>query len=239
MRFFLDQPLALATDVELPETVWRHLHVLRLQAGVSIVLFNGDGHDYDARLTTLTRRAATAEILTARATDTESPLRLHLALVMSKGDRLDWALQKSTELGVYAIHLLSSERCEVHLHDAARRARKLEHWQQILLSACEQCGRNVPPHLTPPRPLLQHLAGERRPGFILDPNAGAGSWPEKLANAELELLIGPEGGFSAAEVAAATAADYRGLRLGPRILRTETAPLAALSVLQHRYGDLH
>ncbi len=238
MRFFLDQPLAPGTDIELPESVWRHLQVLRLQAGASIVLFNGDGHDYAARLSALSRRSAQAEILAAQAVPRESPLRLHLALVMSKGDRLDWTLQKSTELGVHAIHLLSSERCEVRLHDDERLARKLQHWRQILLSACEQCGRNVLPQLTAPRPLLQHLADAHRPGFILDPGA-SGGWPEMTATGDIELVVGPEGGFSAAEVAAAQARAYRGLRLGPRILRAETAPLAALSVLQHRYGDLN
>ncbi len=237
MRFYLQQSLHVGSTIDLSDEVIRHLQVLRLQPGAKITLFNGDGCDYRAELHSLEKRRAQARVSERLAGLAESPLRLHLALVMSKGDRLDWALQKATELGVHAIHLLSSERCEVRLREEDRRERKLQHWRQILISACEQCGRSVLPELSAPLSLVEHLRTHSRPGYILDPRADAAlaAPPE---HAEIELLVGPEGGFSAAELRLAEEHAYRGLRLGPRILRTETAPLVALSILQHRYGDL-
>jgi 16S rRNA (uracil1498-N3)-methyltransferase len=165
----------------------------------------------------------------------ESPLRIHLGQGLSRGERMDWAIQKATELGVAHITPIVSERCEVRLKDE-RADKRLAHWQQIAISACEQCGRSVLPAIHPPMLLGDWLARtEAELKLVLHPVA------EPLAShvrpATLAFLIGPEGGLSEAEVAEAQRAGYQAARLGPRVLRTETAPVAALSVAQQLWGD--
>ena len=238
-RSFIDQPLAAGITVVLPEDTCAHLvRVLRLQAGDACVLFNGDGSDYDARLLAIGKREARAEVLTARQLDNESPLAITLLQGIARGEKMDLILQKATELGVTRILPVESERSEVRL-DAARAAKRLAHWREVVISACEQSGRAVVPEVLPPQPLAQSAALCTGQGFLLDPQASQSlSALQGASLAACNLAIGPEGGWSPRDQAQLQAAGFAGLRLGPRVLRTETAGLAAISALQALYGDL-
>lgn len=239
-RFFCDFPLAADRLVELPDAVARHaIGVLRLRAGETVTLFNGDGGEYPGVLETSGRGAAAR--LGARAEpDRESPLRITLAQGISSGERMDLTIQKAVELGVAAIQPLDMRRCVVRLAgDKLERRRR--HWRGVVVAACEQCGRNVVPEVAPIRDLRDWLrAGSPAAGrYLLDPEAVVGleGLPAPAPGEELVLLAGPEGGFDPAERVAALAAGFQLLRLGPRVLRTETAALAALAALQARWGD--
>lgn len=238
-RCYLDQPLAVGATVTLPDAAIQHLlRVLRLREGDACVLFNGDGHDCDARLVAIGKRQARAEITARRRIDSESPLRITLLQGIARGEKMDWIVQKATELGAARILPVFSERSEVRL-DADRSLKRHAHWREILIAACEQSGRAVLPELAPPQPLAQAAALRDGPGFVLDPLA-AGSprgLTATLANA-CTLAIGPEGGWSARDLEQLHAAGFSGLRLGPRVLRTETAGLAAIAALQALAGDL-
>ncbi len=236
-RIYTEQPLAAGAELELEESGARHLQVLRLGAGDSVLLFNGDGRSWQAQLLEGSRKRARVAIeRELEAADGESPLAIHLGIAISKGERMDWVVQKATELGVTAITPLQTQRVEVRLN-AERRAKKLRHWQQVAISACEQCGRNRLPTVAEPmalQPWLGSVVAECK--LVLAPGAeplAASQPPQSLA-----LLIGPEGGLDEAEIAAAARAGFAPLALGPRILRTETAPVAALAILQHLWGDM-
>ena len=238
-RSHVELPLRTGDEVALPEDVAAHLlRVLRLQAGDACVLFNGDGHDYDARIVAIGKRDARAEILAARRVDNESPLRIALLQGIARGEKMDWILQKATELGVARVLPVDSERSEVKL-DAQRAAKRLAHWRQVVVSACEQSGRATVPEVAPPRSLGQAAASRAGRGVILDPFAEA-----SLASLhgvdlrECTIAIGPEGGWSPRDREQLVAAGFEGLRLGPRVLRTETAGIAAISALQTLCGDL-
>nr|MBF0684356.1 16S rRNA (uracil(1498)-N(3))-methyltransferase [Pseudomonas sp.] len=164
----------------------------------------------------------------------ESRLRVHLGQGLSRGERMDWAIQKATELGVAEITPIMSERCEVRLKDE-RADKRLAHWRQIAISACEQCGRSVLPVIHPPQPLTEWLATDAELKLVLHPVAEP--LASHLAPTTLAFLIGPEGGLSDGEVAQAQGAGFQAARLGPRVLRTETAPVVALSVAQQLWGD--
>ncbi|WP_147652285.1 16S rRNA (uracil(1498)-N(3))-methyltransferase [Vulcaniibacterium gelatinicum] len=239
-RVHVDAPLAPGARVALPEAAATHLaRVLRLQPGDACVLFNGDGHDYDAVLTAVGKRGAEAEVAAARAVENESPLRLVLLQGIARGEKMDWILQKATELGVAGFVPVHSERSEVRL-DAERASKRLAHWRGVVVAACEQCGRARVPDVAAPLPLAQALAalpdGAR---FLLDPQAAAGvAGVAPDPRAPCVLAIGPEGGWSPRDRALLHAAGFRGLRLGPRVLRTETAGIAAIAALQARCGDL-
>lgn len=240
IRCFTDQPLAPGGRVALSETATGHLvRVLRLGIGDPVVLFNGDGHDFAARLVSLGKRGAEAEVLDARPVANESPLRITLVQGIARGEKMDWVLQKATELGVAAITPARTERTEVKL-DAERAAKRLAHWHGILVAACEQSGRARLPRLSEPAALADCLSAETAAvKLVLDPAATLGLHDLSLpAAAEVALLVGPEGGLSERDLATARAAGFQGLRLGPRILRTETAGLAAITALQAIYGDL-
>lgn len=240
IRCHVDQPLAPGGVATLSETATGHLvRVLRLGVGDAIVLFNGDGHDFAARLVSVGKRGAEAEVTDARPVANESPLRITLAQGIARGEKMDWVLQKGTELGVAAFAPVSTDRTEVKL-DAERAAKRLAHWQGILVSACEQCGRARLPRLAEPLSLAAYAAAEPAPmKLVLDPTAELGLHDLSLpAAAEVALLVGPEGGLSERDLATARAAGFKGLRLGPRILRTETAGVAAIAALQAVYGDL-
>jgi 16S rRNA (uracil1498-N3)-methyltransferase len=238
IRCHVDAPLSVGTIATLPELATGHLvRVLRLGVGDAVVLFNGDGHDYAARLVSVGKRGAEAEVTGARALANESPLAITLAQGIARGEKMDLVLQKATELGVAAFVPLNTERTEVKL-DAERAAKRLAHWQGVLVAACEQSGRARVPSLSPPLALAQ-WAGGAHAGLklMLDPEGD-------LALADLPhtdavtLVVGPEGGLSERDLATLRAAGFKGLRLGPRILRTETAGLAAIAALQSRLGDL-
>lgn len=235
-------PLASDALIVLDATAARHLReALRLVPGDHFVMFDGRGGEYTATVEKVTRDRVEARIGAHLAVDRESPLAITLAQGISRGERMDYTLQKAVELGVRHIVPLSTERSTVRL-DAERAARRLEHWRGVVRHACEQSGRTVLPTLEPPC-TVPAFAGRPRPGLglMLDPAAASplvALAPAATPTPEVCLAIGPEGGFSPAERAVLETAGFVGARLGPRVLRTETAALVALSVLQSRLGDL-
>lgn len=237
-RIYTNQQLEPGTDVTLDERAARHVvRVLRLKPGAEVVLFNGDGHDYRARLSEATRTGATARVESSAPVRNESPLRLTLAQGIARGERMDYTLQKAVELGVSAILPLFCRRTEVRL-SGARLEKRVAHWRGVIVSACEQCGRAEVPSLEAPRTLRDWLA-DPPPGrrLVLRPEAETG--PSALErDASVVLLIGPEGGLADVEIDAARDAGFTPLKLGPRVLRTETAGPAALAALQVLWGDL-
>lgn len=237
-RIFTEQALHDATEITLEPAPSQHLaRVLRMSVGDALILFNGRGGQYPATITSLGRKSVIAATGDFEAIERESGLCLHLGIALSKGDRMDWVVQKSTELGVSTIAPLLSDRTEVRLNPE-RTDKKLKHWQQIATSACEQCGRNRVPRVLPPQKLEQWLASvEADTRLVLDHTA-ANTDPGSSTPASVALLVGPEGGLSTGEVNAAERAGFSSLQLGPRVLRTETAPLAAIAILQSRWGDM-
>ncbi len=245
-RVPVDVPLTPGARVSLPDEAAAHLQrVLRLQAGDACVLFNGDGNDYEARLVAPGKRGQEAEVVAVRpAAGTESPLRIVLLQGIARGEKMDWILQKATELGVAGVVPVSSERSEVRL-DAARAAKRLAHWRGIVASACGQSGRGVLPPVAAPVALAEALA-DRPPGggalpsarYLLDPEAEASIASMPAPGGACVLAVGPEGGWSPRDRVQLEGAGFLGLRLGPRILRTETAGIAAIAALQARFGDL-
>ena len=238
-RSHVELPLQVGDSVLLPEATAAHLlRVLRLQEGDACVLFNGDGHDYDARITAIGKREARAQVLSARRVDNESPLRITLLQGIARGEKMDWILQKATELGVARFLPVSSDRSEVKL-DAQRADKRLAHWRGIVTSACEQSGRAVIPDVAAAQSLAQGAGQRAGRGFILDPFAEASlSSLRGVAMDACTIAIGPEGGWSPRDREQLVAAGYEGLRLGPRVLRTETAGIAAIAALQAACGDL-
>lgn len=237
-RFYQDQPMAIGKNIELDEAALRHgIQVLRLKVDDELILFNGDGHDYHARLTSVAKKQATVRIESVKRIDNESPLITHLALGIAKGERMDYALQKAVELGVQRFTPLLTEHCVVHLDDK-REAKRRHHWLGVIQGACEQSGRARLPQLEPVTRyqdfLTLPLSGQR---MILDPRSQI-TLSECPAPRELVLMIGPEGGFSDQERQQAYQHDALGVRLGPRILRTETAVVAGLTAVQTLWGDL-
>lgn len=240
IRAFVDRPLAVGATVDLPEDAAAHLvRVLRLREGDACVLFNGDGVDHDARLVAAGKRGATAEIVATRAVDLESPLHITLVQGIARGEKMDWILQKATELGVAAFAPVSSDRSEVKL-DAERAAKRHTHWRSVVVSACEQSWRSRVPGVASPQPLAAALAALPAGGarWLLDPEATDGIATMPAPAGIVVLAVGPEGGWSDNDRSTLAAAGFGGLRLGPRILRTETAGMAAIAALQARFGDL-
>ena len=237
-RIFTGQALTTGAELALESGPSQHLaRVLRMGQGDELQLFDGSGLEYRARIVAADKRQVTVVLLDATPGLTESPLQIHLGIGISRGERMDLVMQKATELGVAAISPLYTERTEVRLR-GEREARKHQHWRQVVVGACEQSGRGIIPTVYEPTALAQWLEiadGERR--FVLHHRATAAPEGAQLP-ASVILLVGPEGGLSEAEIAAAEAADFESLALGPRILRTETAPLAALAILQARWGDM-
>jgi len=237
-RIHLGATLTAGAELTLPEGPARHVAaVLRLREGAALTLFDGRGLEAAAVLVEATRKRVVARIDTVTAGRGESPLAVHLGQAISKGDRMDYAIQKAVELGVAAITPLYTEHGDVRLK-GERAAKKLGHWQGVASSACEQCGRASVPTVHPPQALGEWLASrDEALRLVLHP-ATASPWSAREMIERAALLIGPEGGLSPAEVDAATATGFTPLTLGPRILRTETAPVVALTLLQHHFGDL-
>ena len=244
IRGFVDIELAVGKEVALSEELASHLtRVLRLRSGDSVHLFNGDGHEYSAVLTSLERKRTLARIEAQVTPIAESSLHLTLAQGLCRGEKMDLVLQKATELGVAAIQPLITERTEVRL-DAERESRRLLHWRSVLASACEQSGRATLPHLSAPAALVHWLAQRSQSAtpaplaLLLDPEGGVSL--RDLPSVERVLLaVGPEGGFSEAERSLMQRLGFVALRFGPRIMRTETAGLAALAALQSHWGDCY
>jgi 16S rRNA (uracil1498-N3)-methyltransferase len=240
IRSHVDQPLAVGQHITLPEDSSAHLlRVLRLAPGDAVTLFNGDGFDYTARLLTAAKRGAEAEITGREPVPRESPLRITLVQGVARGEKMDLVLQKATELGVAGFTPVVTERTEVKL-DAERAEKRMAHWRGVVAAACEQSGRAVLPRLCQPTALSAYAGAETADiKLVLDPNGDVGlAALAPQAGQTIALVVGPEGGLSERDLATLRAAGFRGLRLGPRILRTETAGLAAVAALQALYGDL-
>lgn len=236
-------PLAVGARVALPERAAHHASkVLRLRNGSMLILFNGEGGEFSARIAAVERASVNVDVLTWSAVERESPLAVTLVQALQAGDKMDLTVQKAVELGVTRIVPLISQRSVVRL-EGERALRRTEHWRGVVAAACEQCGRNRLPDVFPPEGLERWLSRRPHSGVLrlmLAPAAGyslaslSGPFPER----RIELLIGAEGGLAPEEIGMAARAGFRPVRLGPRILRTETAGLAALAAIQFFWGDL-
>lgn len=239
-RFYLDQPLKVGSEVLLSEAVFNHaIRVLRLRQGEALVLFNGEGVEYRAQLSRVEKRQAWVLLESCQPAVAESSLALTLVQGVSKGERMDYSLQKAVELGVQRIIPVLTERSVVNL-DQERWQRRHEHWQGLMIAACEQCGRGVIPQLLPVQPLCKWLAStDSDLRLVLDPCAATSVRQLPIVQTQpISLLIGPEGGLSTTELHSALQVGCIGVRLGPRILRTESAGVTALAALQVLWGDL-
>ena len=241
IRIHVYQPLSPGNELVLDEGATEHVsRVLRMRIGDPLVLFNGDGRDYPARLTCCERREVRAQVDNAVDVATESALRLVLAQALVSGSKMDLVIQKAVELGVHAIVPLATERGTVQL-DQRRAEKRLAHWQGVVVSACEQCGRSIVPQVSSLQSLSAWTSslsddGALRLALLPDADKRVGDLRPEAPGAL--LAVGPEGGFSPADIRHLEKAGFKGLKLGPRILRTETAGIAALAALQSRYGDL-
>lgn len=239
-RVYDPQPFVAHQDLVLGEFAAQHLgRVLRMRPGDQITLFNGQGGEYGAELVQVTKKTLVARLGAQREVAADPRLVVELGQCLSRGERMEFAVQKATELGVSAIAPLFSSRCEVRLQ-GERLAKRQQHLQQVAISACEQCGRSRVPDVTAASTLLDWVASvEADLKLILHPEAArpiaelAAMQPVRLA-----ILIGPEGGLSDDEVAAAESAGFVPVLLGPRVLRTETAPVAALTLAHYLWGDI-
>jgi len=238
-RFYTPLPLRVDDEIELDTQLSHYINnVLRLKQADPIILFNGDGNEYTAEVLSITKKQVIAIINSQLSIRSESPLHIHLAQGVSKGDRMDFALQKSVELGVTEITPVITERCAVKL-SADRWQKKYEQWQKIIVSACEQSGRNILPTLNQPIALNKWLGqSTEQQKVMLTP--GSTKYMSSLTRPVhgFRLLIGPEGGLSEQEVYTCEQTGFTSVNLGPRILRTETAALASIAIMQALFGDL-
>ncbi|MCR6652810.1 MAG: 16S rRNA (uracil(1498)-N(3))-methyltransferase [Cellvibrionaceae bacterium] len=238
-RLYVEAQLHAGSGLTLDESQSHYLgKVLRMEPGRELQVFNGDGREYRAVISKIDKRAVQVDVQEGVEISRESPLPTHLAIGISRGERMDWVLQKATELGVSRITPLFTERTEVRLQ-GERLEKKMQHWRQITLSACEQCQRNVPPQLLSAQELGLFLR-ENQPGLkLVLHHRSDQSLRQLAAPTSVTLLVGPEGGLSEREIELAIGQSaYAPLTLGPRVLRTETAPVAALVAVQMLWGDL-
>lgn len=237
-RIFTEQPLTVGGGIELGRDAARHLAtVLRLRAGDPVCLFNGEGGEYNGVIASASAKSVVVEGAEFNPENRESPLRTCLGIGLSRGERFEWVLQKATELGVTEIAPLYTERTEVKLK-GDREDKKFSRWRQVVASACEQCGRNRLPLLHPPATVDSWLGIDAGQKLVLHHRA-ATDLKELAARsvASVAILVGPEGGLSPAEIAAAENKGFQSLTIGPRIFRTETAPIVAISLCQSMWGD--
>jgi 16S rRNA (uracil1498-N3)-methyltransferase len=220
----------------LDDSASHHLaKVLRFKVGYQLIVFNGRGQQVNATICAINKHAVIVQTEAVSHEDNQSPLKTVLAIALSKGDRFDWVVQKATELGVHEIYPLFSERSEVKL-SGERLEKKQLGWQKIIVAACEQCQRNTLPILHSAQPLASWVSeADYQTKLVLHHRSEKGLAAEQPK--EVALLIGPEGGLSEAEISLAEQQGFAPLTLGPRVLRTETAPITALSILQYRWGD--
>ncbi|ARD40089.1 16S rRNA (uracil(1498)-N(3))-methyltransferase [Edwardsiella ictaluri] len=238
-RIYHPQPLSIPCEVSLCDEAANHVgRVLRMGPGQALQLFDGSNRVFDAEIVSADKKNVRVRLDGVREEDSESPLHLHLGQVMSRGEKMEFTIQKSIELGVSVITPLISERCGVRL-DAERMAKKQQQWQKIAIAACEQCGRNRIPQIRPIM-TLEAWCAEPDDGLRLNlhPRASASINTLPLPQHRIRLLIGPEGGLSADEIAMTANHRFTDILLGPRVLRTETTALTAITALQVRFGDL-
>lgn len=240
-RFFVSAPIALSivgTEIALPDAVAHHAaRVLRLTEGDAVTLFTGEGGEYAATLTRIGKREAWARIDAFDDRECEPPLAVTLVQAITASDTMDIVVRRAVELGVVAVRPVESER-SARFPSGAQGDKRIAHWQQVAIAACEQCGRNRVPAVHDVLPLVQWLAARDGPGVVIAPGATRDLASLSAPRKALELLVGPEGGFAAHEIVAAERAGLGTARLGPRILRADTASLAALSAIQLLWGDL-
>ena len=239
-RVFHGESLSPGAEVTLTGGAAEHIgKVLRLREGDAVILFNGDGLDHSGRIISTSRQKIVVLIGTSNRPDTESPMEITLLQGVCRNQRMDLLIQKSTELGVRCIQPVTTERSITKL-DRERALKKQVHWQNIAISACEQSGRAYVPAVRLPESLNRAFERIDRSGLLLMLEPGGGAFPEQAIRAapSIVLLIGPEGGLTDTERQTAEHAGFMRARLGPRVLRTETAPLAALSIIQYLAGDL-
>ncbi|ARU93025.1 16S rRNA (uracil(1498)-N(3))-methyltransferase [Tatumella citrea] len=238
-RIFHPEIIANNSEFQLSEEAANHVgRVLRMTTGQSLELFDGSNQIFSATIVRADKKSVTVQVAEGITDDRESPLYLHLGQVMSRGEKMEFTIQKSIELGVNLITPLISERCGVKL-DAERLEKKRQQWQKIAIAACEQSGRNVVPEIRPVMSLNEWCA-EQEQGLKLNlhPRASASINTLPLPVSRIRMLIGPEGGLSADEIDMAASQGFTDILLGPRVLRTETAALTVLTALQVRFGDL-
>lgn len=212
------------------------IKVLRLREGDTIILFNGDGREYEARLADVSKRTACADITEMSEPVRESHLQIEVGQGLSRGERMDYAVQKATELGVARFVPLFTDRCEVRL-DTQRSEKRQRHWQQVAISACEQCHRTRIPELSSPTTLTDWINNVEADLKLVLHHHSEQPLQEMTPPKSVALLIGPEGGLTEAEVEAAQAAGFKAVTFGPRVMRTETAPIAACAILNYLWGD--
>ncbi|UJF19060.1 16S rRNA (uracil(1498)-N(3))-methyltransferase [Vibrio sp. SS-MA-C1-2] len=238
-RIYHPESLKNQTDVQLSDDAANHVgRVLRMQVEQQIMLFDGSHYQYPAIITAVSKKSVSVKILESVETFNESPLNIHLGQVVSRGDKMEFTIQKSVELGVNTITPLISERCGVKLN-AERFEKKLQQWQKIAIAACEQSGRNVVPEIRPIMKLEEWCAEQDDALKLnLHPRAKYSINTLPSPDGKIRLLIGPEGGLSAEEISMTEQYRFEETLLGPRVLRTETAAMTAITALQVRFGDL-
>ena len=237
-RFYVDFALSPDSVVELPDNVVRHLNVLRVKNTEEIVLFNGNGKSYLALPEVLEKRRASVRILREEATDNESPLNITLVQAVSAAERMDFTLQKSVELGVAEIRPIISERCVVRL-SGERAEKRVARWQEIVVSACEQSGRNIVPKVLPLTTYAQALQQlpQETVKLLMSLNRAQKLSDVRPQSGKVVFMVGPEGGWTEKEEQQAFDAGFQSVTLGKRVLRTETASLAAIATMQTLWGD--
>jgi len=250
-RVYVDAALSPGGVLELPAVAAAHLtKVLRARSGDELILFTGDGREFAGAIESIRGSRVTVAVSGAHGVDRESPLAVTLVQCVPRGDRMDFIVQKATELGVARIVPVLSQRSVVRL-DPSQAESKAAHWRAVAVSACEQCGRNRLPVIEAPCQLIRYLgdsygrssersnvhSGANGPRLLFEPDLGS-SGDALIVRAAVEIAIGPEGGFTAEEIEAFRVSGFRTVKLGPRVLRTETAALAAIAWLQSRFGDL-
>jgi 16S rRNA (uracil1498-N3)-methyltransferase len=238
-RIFHPEPLIVDENITLSDDATNHIaNVLRAKVGQALVLFNGDGAEYTAHCVDVTKRKVIVCIDSKISLSVESPLYIHLGQGISRGDRMEWVIQKAVELGVSELTPLITERCGIKL-SSERWQKKHEQWQKIVISACEQCGRNVLPVLHYPLEFQQWInQSTEQLRLTLHPRAESTFRHKRIPPKGVRLLIGPEGGFSDQEIYQTEESGFQTIQMGPRVLRTETAAVAAIAALQAIHGDL-
>jgi 16S rRNA (uracil1498-N3)-methyltransferase len=236
-RFYYPDTLAQQSTIQLIDNAAHHVSsVLRLKINDSIILFNGDGADYSAKIINIAKKTVNVQIIEKLMINRESSLQIHLGQAISRSEKIDLVIQKAVELGVTEITPLMMQHCAVKFN-AEQLNKKMAHWQGIIINACEQCGRNVIPTLYLPISIATWLEQSHSCGLVFDTEEKQSLKSFSFQPAHVSLLIGPEGGLSNNELTLAKHFHFNAIRLGHRILRTETAAIAAISIVQYQWGD--